>query len=101
MVGSLLIWADAHGYKLVGGELQRSKAQAQANAQAGVGIVNSLHLLALAIDLHILREDGTYETDSAAYRALGEEWKSLGGSWGGRFARPDGNHFSLEHNNVR
>ncbi|EAN8981339.1 M15 family metallopeptidase, partial [Salmonella enterica] len=27
---------------------------------------------------------------------------SLGGSWGGRFkSRPDGNHFSLEHDGVR
>ncbi|HBJ0947911.1 TPA: M15 family metallopeptidase, partial [Escherichia coli] len=32
----------------------------------------------------------------------GEYWESLGGSWGGRFkSRPDGNHFSLEHNGVR
>lgn len=33
---------------------------------------------------------------------LGQYWESLGGSWGGRFkSRPDGNHFSLEHDGVR
>ncbi|RAP72898.1 D-alanyl-D-alanine carboxypeptidase family protein [Candidatus Erwinia dacicola] len=46
--------------------------------------------------------NGQYQTDSAAYLPLGEYWESLGGTWGGRFkSRPDGNHFSLEHNGVR
>ena len=28
------------------------------------------------------------------YEALGEYWEQLGGTWGGRFSRPDGGHFS-------
>ncbi|HAO1973206.1 TPA: M15 family peptidase, partial [Escherichia coli] len=31
----------------------------------------------------------------------GEYWESIGGTWGGRFSRADGNHFSLEHNGVK
>ncbi|MGO3686517.1 MAG: M15 family metallopeptidase, partial [Proteus vulgaris] len=43
-----------------------------------------------------------YLTATSDYKELGEYWESLGGSWGGRFkTRPDGNHFSLEHNGVR
>jgi hypothetical protein len=37
----------------------------------------------------------------ASYRPLGEKWEAMGGTWGGRFSHPDGNHFSLEHEGVR
>ncbi|MFQ9337054.1 MAG: M15 family metallopeptidase [Varibaculum sp.] len=46
--------------------------------------------------------NGQYKTRTEDYLPLGEYWESLGGAWGGRFkSRPDGNHFSLEHNGVR
>lgn len=101
MVADLIVWAYEHGYELTFGEAQRSQAQAQANAASGAGISNSLHLIRLAVDLNLFK-DGVYQTDSAAYAPLGEFWESIGGAWGGRFkTRPDGNHFSLEHEGVR
>lgn len=100
MVGQLIARATASGYGLTFGEAYRTPEQARLNAKAGKGIANSLHTQRLAVDFNLFI-NGTYQTDSAAYKPLGEYWESLGGSWGGRFSRPDGNHFSLEHGGVR
>lgn len=102
LVGLLIAWAYAKGYELTFGEALRTQAQANANAASGAGISNSLHLLKLAIDLNLFVE-GIYQTDSASYKELGDYWKSLHPlcRWGGDFSRPDGNHFSIEHNGVR
>lgn len=83
-------------------EVERSKAQADANAASGVGISNSLHLIHLAADLS-LYFDGVYQTQSEAYKPLGTYWKSLNPlcCWGGDFTKPDGDHFSLTHNGVK
>ena len=78
MIASLIHFAQEKGYRLTFGEAYRTPEQAALNAKKGSGITNS-----------------------AAYRPLGEYWESIGGSWGGRFSKPDGNHFSLEHNGVR
>lgn len=98
LVGKLIEYAYASGYELTFGDAYRSPAQARQNAQAGKGIVNSLHCERLAIDLNLFI-GGVYQTDSAAYKALGEYWETLGPDckWGGRFSRPDGNHFSIAH----
>ena len=99
LLGEFLVWVfQQPGYAVAGGELERSKAQALTNAASGAGIANSLHLLRLAIDL-LLFIDGVYQTDSAAYKAMGEKWKSMHPlcRWGGDFSKPDGNHFSLTH----
>ncbi|QPE15731.1 M15 family metallopeptidase [Providencia rettgeri] len=101
MVAKLIIFAQANGYQLTFGEAFRTEAQAKLNAANGSGISNSLHLQRLAIDFNLFK-DGKYLTATNDYKELGEYWESLGGSWGGRFkTRPDGNHFSLEHNGVR
>jgi hypothetical protein len=101
MVANLIQWAEEHGYHLTFGEAYRTTEQAALNARTGSGITNSLHTQRLAVDFNLFI-NGQYQTDSTAYRPLGEYWESLGGSWGGRFkTRPDGNHFSLEHNGVR
>lgn len=98
LVGKLIEYAYTHGYELTFGDAYRSPEQAKLNAQAGKGIVNSLHCERLAIDLNLFI-GGVYQTDSAAYKALGEYWETLGPDckWGGRFSRPDGNHFSIAH----
>lgn len=90
------------GYELRGGELERSEAAALWYASQGKGIKNSLHRLRLAIDLHLFIK-GVYQTSSEAHRILGEYWKSLHPlcRWGGDFKKPDGNHYSIEHNGVR
>lgn len=104
LLGQFLVWIfQQPGYAVTGGELLRLQAQALANAASGAGISNSLHLLKLAIDLQLFL-NGIYQTDSAAYKPLGDKWKSLHPlcRWGGDFvSRPDGNHFSLEHEGVR
>lgn len=100
MIGKLIEWAEQNGYGLTFGEAYRTPEQAQLNAKSGKGIANSLHTQRLAVDFNLF-VNGQYQTDSAAYKPLGEFWESLGGAWGGRFSRPDGNHFSLEHNGVK
>lgn len=98
LVGRLIHYAYSVGYELTFGDTYRSPEQARANAQAGKGIVDSLHCERLAIDLNLFI-DGIYQTDSAAYKVLGEYWETLGPEccWGGRFSKPDGNHFSIAH----
>ena len=92
----LIDYAYAMGYELTGGELQRSKAQAEANAASGAGISNSLHLIRLAIDLNLFK-DGQFLAETEAHRLLGQFWKTLHPDcrWGGDFTKPDGNHYSL------
>lgn len=109
LVGEFIMWCYDNGYELSFGEAQRTLAQAQINAANGSGIINSLHLKRLAIDLNLFldstpdRDDDIYQTDSAAYAPLGQKWKSLHPlcRWGGDFHKPDGNHFSMEHEGVR
>lgn len=100
LLGSFLVWIyEQPGLAVAGCELERSKAQATVNAASGAGIANSLHLVRLAIDLALFIE-GVYQTETEAYKTLGEKWKSLHPDcrWGGDFkTRPDGNHFSLTH----
>lgn len=100
MVGDLIAFAYARGCELTFGEAYRTPEQAALNAAKGIGIGKSLHTMRLAIDFNLF-VDGVYQTDSEAYRPLGEYWESLGGSWGGRFSKPDGNHFSLGHEGIR
>ena len=100
MVASLIIWAYEQDYELTFGEAYRTLEQAALNVTKGSGISNSLHTKRLAVDLNLFIR-GVYITNSANYTPLGVYWESLGGSWGGRFSRPDGNHFSLSHEGVR
>ena len=103
LVGQLIVWAYSKGYEFTFGEALRTQAQASANAASGAGISNSLHLLKLAIDLNLFMA-GVYQSDSQAYKPIGDYWKSLHPlcRWGGDFkSRPDGNHFSIEHEGVR
>ena len=100
MVARLIQWTYANGYELTFGEAYRTPEQAALNAKKGSGIANSLHTMRLAIDLNLF-VDGIYQSRSEAYEPLGKHWESMGGAWGGRFSRPDGNHFSLEWNGIR
>ena len=102
LVGEFIVWAYSERYEFTFGEAMRSKAQAIENAASGKGISNSLHLIRLAIDLNLFIK-GVYQTDSEAYRRLGLQWESMHDlcRWGGRFMRPDGNHFSMEHEGAR
>ena len=96
LVGLLIEWAYANGYELTFGDAFRSVEQSKLNAAANKGIISSLHCERLAIDLNLFRH-GDYLKASEAYAPLGAYWESLGTdcAWGGRFSKPDGNHFSI------
>jgi hypothetical protein len=79
----LILYAYELGYEVTLGD-----------AWATTGhIDNSFHYKRLAIDLNLFK-DGKYLTKTSDHRMLGEFWESIGGTWGGRFKRKDGNHYS-------
>jgi hypothetical protein len=102
LVSRLIDQAITLGYEVTLGEAYRTPEQAQWNAQKGSGIVNSLHTKRLAIDLQLFK-DGKYLTASEDYLPLGRWWELQDPlcRWGGRFHKPDGNHFSMEHEGVK
>lgn len=84
MVAQLIFYAYAKGYEITLGD---------AYAKTG-HIPNSFHYKRLAIDLNLFK-DGVYLTKSEDHTELGEYWESIGGTWGGRFRKKDGNHYSF------
>lgn len=84
MIARLIYFATDNGYEFTFGD---------AWAQTG-HIANSFHYKRLAIDLNLFK-DGVYLSSTESHRPLGEYWESIGGSWGGRFTKPDGNHYSF------
>jgi hypothetical protein len=95
-VALLIQHADNLGYAVTLGEAWRTPEQAKWNAAQGIGTVSSLHIERLAIDLNLFK-DGAFLQSTEDHRALGEWWESLGSDyrWGGRFKKPDGNHYSI------
>lgn len=103
LVGKLIEFAYSTGFEFTFAEAYRTPEQAALNAKTGAGISKSLHILRLAIDLNLF-EDGVYLTDSQAHAPLGAYWKTLDADcrWGGDFTgRPDGNHYSIEHEGIK
>jgi len=84
MVGLLINYATLQGYEVTFGD---------AFAKSG-HIDGSFHYKRLAIDLNLFK-DGEYLTETQDHKPLGLFWESIGGTWGGRFKNPDGNHYSL------
>jgi hypothetical protein len=90
------------------GEAYRTPEQAQLNADAGIGIANSVHCKRLAIDINLFL-DGELTWNVEDYRELGEKWKTMHplARWGGDFKgksgrpRPDAVHFSFEWEGVK
>ena len=100
----LILWCNDNGFGVALGEALRTPEQAALNAQNGSGIAHSLHTLSLAIDLKLFGGmTGAYLTRSEDYAGAGAYWKSLHSDnrWGGDFAKPDGNHFSMENDGVQ
>lgn len=83
MVADLIIFAYDNGYELSFGD-----AWARSGHAAG-----SYHYKRLAIDLNLFK-DGRWLKLTEDHLPLGEYWESNGGTWGGRFKSPDGNHYS-------
>ena len=90
------------GYTCNLGEVVRTKAEAEKNAQQGDGIKNSLHCLGLAADLNLF-QNKVYQTSTEAHERFGKYWRSLHPSnrWGGDFDGDgitddhDGNHYEM------
>ena len=102
LLPKLIDKAAEMGFNVTMGETWRSTATARVYAEQHKGIPNSLHIERLAVDINLFQGD-TYISDSAAYEPLGVFWESLHplARWGGRFAKPDGDHFSLEYEGRR
>lgn len=90
MLKDLLEFAKIGGYEITLGD-----AYAKSGHKTG-----SLHYSRLAIDINLFM-DGVYLTDTIDHLQLGLFWESIGGSWGGRFRKKDGNHYSLKHNGKK
>lgn len=94
-VVALLLYMLNQGYKFTFGETMRTKEQAELYAKQGKGIKNSLHCKRLAIDINLFDPQGEFLSKSEDHTLFGEYWESLSpvNRWGGRFTRPDGNHY--------
>lgn len=79
------------GYEVTCGDFYR-------DSRCSYGHEKSLHKRCLAADLNLFK-DGNYLVATNDYEPLGLIWEKMGGSWGGRFN--DGNHFSVEYQNIR
>lgn len=98
-VAKLIEYICAQGYFVSFGEAYRTPQQAQWDAHAGTGIVDSLHCKRLAIDLNVFNKQGQYMSNTADYQKFGNYWTTLHAlnRWGGSFkTRPDGNHFEMQ-----
>lgn len=92
----LLDQAHSMGCAVTLGEAWRPPETARLYAQDGRGSANSLHVVRLAVDLNLFR-DGAWLQSTEDHRPLGEWWERQHEAcrWGGRFQRPDGNHYSV------
>lgn len=92
MLALLILHAEQLGYQVTGGDLYR-------DPRCPYGHPYSNHKKRLAVDLNLFK-DGDFLTSTEDHKPLGDYWKSIGGSWGGDFDTPDGNHYSLEHEGM-
>lgn len=93
------------GYGVTDGEAWRSPETAALYEKEGKGISNSLHLIRLARDINLFKSGIIMKTVSD-YLEAGLLWEaystqSVTCCWGGRFLRPDADHFSFSHNGVK
>ena len=93
MLSRLIDFIDLNGYEC-------TLAVGYVPPHSSVRRIWSLHCKRLAQDINLFRA-GEYLTSTKDHRRFGVYWESLGGSWGGRFKKKDGGHYSLEHNGVR
>ncbi len=86
MVSLLIQYAYQQGYELTFGDTARMDRKGHR--------ARSFHYKRLAVDFNLFK-DGIYQTTTKAHKVLGDYWIGIGGSWGGEFPDPDGNHYSL------
>ena len=87
MISLMVEYATMLGYGLTYGD-----AYAKTGHKRG-----SYHYRRLAVDFNLFfKVDGRwmYQRSSKAHEPLGLFWEFIGGTWGGRFRKRDGNHYS-------
>ena len=95
MAAELILYAISLGYQVTMGDAYRDpRLHGKVGEKRGYGAANSYHKRRLALDLNLFR-NGKYLTSTADHAPLGTWWEARGGTWGGRFKTPDGNHYSL------
>lgn len=93
MIGQLIEFAYQSGYGLTFGDAYRDpRNHGRYGEKKSYSARKSEHKRRLAVDFNLFC-NGRYMTETEDYLALGEYWESIGGTWGGRFKKPDGNHF--------
>lgn len=105
LLPALLNQAHTMGYEVTLGDAYRDpRLFGAVGEKKGYGHKKSNHKRRLAIDLNLFLE-GRFLTETEDHFELGQWWESLHPlcRWGGRFTdkngnpKPDGNHYSLEH----
>jgi len=96
MLMDLLVYAGEQNIPIKLGEAFRPFWVALQYFKDKVGILNSLHCRALAIDIFITNEDGTAVlwTDER-YKLLADYWVKLGGTAGYYWKKRDMVHFEV------
>lgn len=89
------------GFEVALGDFFRDhRTNGKVGEAKGYGHPRSCHKLKLAADYNLFK-NGKYLTTFEDHLPLGEFWESIGGTWGGRFKKPDPNHYSLEHEGMK
>ena len=88
----LIQYILSKGLYLSLGEVYRTPEQAAIYAKQGKGIVDSLHIKRLAVDLNLFNSNGEYLINSKSYEDFGKYWESLDtqNRWGGYFTQRGG-----------
>lgn len=92
-VARLILFADAKGYRVRIAWAYRPSWVAEKFAKMGIGVKRSKHCDYLAVDLDLFDLNGKYLDKTEDHLLLGLEWERMGHTWGGRFSKPDGNHY--------
>jgi hypothetical protein len=95
MAALLILHAIELGYEVTLGDAYRDpRLHGEFGVKKGYGEAKSYHKQRLAIDINLYR-NGVYLDKTTDHAQLGAWWKDQGGTWGGDFKTPDGNHYSL------
>ena len=99
-ISKLIDFINNSSHKVTFAEAWRSPEQAALYAKEGKGIVHSLHIERLAIDLNLFDDSGKYLTEKSDYERFGAYWESLNpyNRWGGNFKTlVDCVHFEMQN----
>ncbi len=92
----LVLYAESLGYELTYGDAYRDpRVHGKLGKKKSYSAAKSRHKLRLATDFNLFKH-GKYLTSTKAHAPLGEYWEKMGGTWGGRFKRADGNHYQTD-----